>query len=104
MNFEELKCYFHMFRCGYLSCKKLVDAIALWQAPAPRRRMSIERLALCHVAVTGKGIPAISAAAEISHADRSGILYGLTFAQTLALNRFLLDLYEEEAYVSQAAR
>lgn len=67
--------------------------------PDNRRRMSIERLALCHVAVTGRGLPAFAAAAQILHADRSGLLFGRTFVQTLELNRTLLDLYEEEAHV-----
>lgn len=74
------------------------------RTPAPRRRMSIERLALCHVAVTGRGLPAFAAAAQILHADRSGLLFGRTFVQTLELNRPLLDLYEEEDHVAQVHR
>ncbi len=70
-----------------------------WRMPDRRRRMSLERLALCHVAVAGRGPSALAAAAEVTHAERSGLLIGQTFADTLALSRPLLDLYEEEAHV-----
>lgn len=70
--------------------------------PDTRRRMSIEKLALCHVALAGRGTAALDAASRITHEDRSGIIYGQTFADTLALSRPLLDLYEEEAHVRPA--
>jgi len=60
-----------------------------------RRRMSLERLALCHVATAGHGPEALAAAAEVTAAERSGLLFGQTFADTLALSRPLLDLFEE---------
>jgi hypothetical protein len=67
-----------------------------------RRRMSLERLALCHVAIAGRGLAARAAATMVSDAELSGLLIGQTFADTLELSRPLLDIYEEEAHVGPA--
>jgi hypothetical protein len=68
---------------------------------ALRRRMSLERLALLHVAVSGQG-PATMvdiAQTEATVGELTDILIGPSFADTLALSRPFLDLYEYEAHV-----
>jgi hypothetical protein len=64
------------------------------------RRMSLERLALCHLAVAGRGSEVRAVAREAVGDDYRGILVGQSFAETLELSRPLLDLYEEKAHVS----
>lgn len=64
-----------------------------------RRRMSLEHLALCHVAATGHGPAALGARAEVSREDLESVIIGPAFVDTLILSRPFLDLYEEEAHV-----
>ncbi len=64
-----------------------------------KRRMSIERLAACHVAVTGKGRFVEYLRETIPTDEVVDLVYGQTFGETLDLNRAALDLYEEEAHV-----
>jgi hypothetical protein len=66
-----------------------------------RRRMSLERLALCHIAVAGRELDALAARMIVSQADLEGVVFGPTFADTLALSRPFFDLYEEEAHVGR---
>jgi hypothetical protein len=73
------------------------------RAALPRKRMSLERLALCHIALNGHGPEALGARAEITVAELDHVIIGGTFADTLALSRPLLDIYEEEAHVRRIA-
>jgi hypothetical protein len=72
-------------------------------AYARRRRMSVERLALCHVAAVRRGPEADRARAEISVGEVDGLLFGETFLETLLLSGPFLDLYEEEAHIVRGA-
>jgi hypothetical protein len=57
--------------------------------------MSIERLALCHVATMGHGYARADAQAVVYLDEVEGLSFGTTFFETLLLNASRLDLYEE---------
>jgi hypothetical protein len=59
-----------------------------------KRRLSLERLALFHVAVTSRGPEGDKARAVVTLDDVRGVEVGPTFAATLELNRGRFDLYE----------
>lgn len=66
-----------------------------------RRRMSLERLALCHVALSGPGPEARAAQGLVLISDLDDVVKGETFVETLELSRPGLDLYEEEAHIGR---
>ena len=59
-----------------------------------KRRMSIEKLGACHNFMVGGSWNSAKGAPRIVRADLAGLIFGKTFAETLALNRDRLDLYE----------
>lgn len=69
-----------------------------------KRRMSLERLALCHVALSGPGPEARAAQELVLISDLDDVHIGHTFAETLELSRPDLDLYEEKAHVGLVYR
>lgn len=69
-----------------------------------KRRMSLERLALCHVALSGPGPEARAAQELVMIEDFDSVVMGATFAETLELSRPGLDLYEEKAHLGTPHR
>lgn len=67
--------------------------------PDNRRRLSIERLALYHVAAVGSGPEAASAREKVTVGELEGLIFGGTFLETLLLSGPMLDLYESQAHV-----
>ena len=71
---------------------------------SPARRLSIEALARFHRAAVGNGIPAaerLEARSLVSVSDLDGLVFGSTFAATIALNRPALDLYEKNSSIER---
>jgi|GEM_PF-6034320 len=69
-----------------------------------RKRMSIEHLARCHVAMMGHGSQALAARAECTKEELSGLVFGSSFLGTLLCSGAFLDLYEETAHVGEVRR
>lgn len=77
----------------------LLDRARRTLATNPERRLSIERLAVFHVAAKNRGVEGDIARRSVSLADVDGLRFGNTFARTIALNEGRIQLYEEKADV-----
>lgn len=90
----------HRMECSPLPGGLELMIVISFNRKACLRRMSIERLALCHRAAAGDE----SARVRLTAGDDEGLLYGETFYETILLNQPILDLYEERARATYLGR